>query len=230
MSITLARPADWSYVLHLSQKHAEELGFIPAAAMQNYLHRGRVRLARENGDPVGFFLHGGLHASQVRIFQACTQLDARGLKHGIALLSSLIADAAAQNCRFLSLHCRDGLESNGFWSACGFTSAGCYPGGKARGKIVHEWHLNINDALSNPTLPYAADWIKRLSQIDPAAEGSSPSASFPRTPQELARLFGIETYLDSEEANVTTRTTSIEQPRTLALEALRSLDIAATHP
>ena len=46
----------------------------------------------------------------------------------------------------------------------------------------------------------------------------------------VARLFGIETYLDSEEANVTTRTTSIEQPRTLALEALRSLDIAATHP
>jgi hypothetical protein len=162
MSIHKATAADLSYVIDLSKRHATELGFIPRAAVVNYLERDRVTLARENNDPAGFFLVGKLGVPQLRIFQACVQYDARGLNHGIALLSDLITKAAFSGTEFLSLHCRDGLESNGFWSACGFTSGGLILGGQARRKIVHNWELRITDALANPALPYARCYLAAL--------------------------------------------------------------------
>lgn len=162
MSITAARPTDLPYVIDLSRKLATEVGFIPRMAVSNYLDRGRITMAHENGDRAGFFLVGALGVPQLRIFQACVQYDARGLNHGIHLLSELITRAALSGTEFVSLHCRDGLESNGFWSACGFTSGGLILGGKARRKIVHQWELTIADALAIPTLPYARHYLASL--------------------------------------------------------------------
>jgi hypothetical protein len=230
MAIKTASDRDWSYILSLSKKHAEELGFIPAAAMQSYLHRGRVRLATENADPVGFFLHGGLQASQVRIFQACVQLDARGLRHGLTLLSSLITDAALSGTRFLSLHCRDTLESNGFWSACGFKVGALLPGGKARGKVLFEWHLDINEALSNPSLPYAANWLRRVQGSLAGGEVEGAGSGLPRSQEEIARLFGIKTSLDPEERNVRIAEGGFPSASTIACEALRTLELAHSLP
>lgn len=176
MSIELANPTAFKYIVALAKKHATELGFIPAAAMENYLHRGRITLARENDDPCGFFLVGKLGVPQLRIFQACVQYDARGLKHGLLLLSDLITKAADSGTEFLSLHCRDGLESNGFWSACGFHLAEISAVGTSRRKVVHTWHLRIGDALADASLPYARHYLAALGRR--AAEGTlSPTCS-----------------------------------------------------
>lgn len=195
MSTHKATLRDFPYIFDLSKKNAEELGFIPRQAMLNYLERDRMTLARENGEPCGYFLTGALGPRQLRIFQACVQYDARGLKHGLALLSRLIADAADAGTHFLSLHCRDGLDSNGFWSACGFKSGGLIAGGKARRKIVHQWELDIRDAIGSPVLPYAGYYLARLGQR--AAEGFSQStgqdATFAGTPKQI---------LDTRETNV----------------------------
>lgn len=159
--LTKATPSDLPYIVSLSKRHAEELGFLPREAMAAYLDRQRVTLARENGEPCGYFLTSALQP-QTRIFQACVQLDARGLGHARELLGDLIAQAAIAGSSKISLHCRDGLASNGFWSACGFTSAGLILGGAARRKIVHVWALSIADALDNPALPYAGHFLRKL--------------------------------------------------------------------
>lgn len=161
MAVTPANSADLSYIVSLSKRHAEEVGFLTTSAMQAYLDRGRVTMALENGDPCGYFLTGGM-APRIRIFQACVQLDARGLKHGQSLLADLITRAAQRGGQLLTLHCRDGLESNGFWTACGFKTRGLLLGGSARKKIVHEWELKISDALANPSLPYARHFFTSL--------------------------------------------------------------------
>lgn len=159
------------YIVDLAAVHATELGFIPRQAMAAYVQRGRVTLARENGDPCGFFLTSGL-APRTRIFQACVQRDARGLGHAIDLLGDLLGRAAVAGVREISLHCRDGLESNGFWSACGFQSGGLILGGTARRKIVHDWRLRIIDAVRDPSLPYGARILESLSRR--AAENPRP--------------------------------------------------------
>lgn len=223
MAQRIAVERDWSYILSLSKKHAEELGFIPAAAMQHYLQRGRVSLATENGDPAGYFLTGGLSTRQLRIFQACVQIDARGLKHGLALLSDLITRAAESGTQFLSLHCRDGLESNGFWSACGFKNAGLILGGKARQKIVMQWELDIRDALSNPTLPYAQHFLASLRAG--TATGPLQSAC-----EVVTRTQEKRPYLDTEESNVTAPGRTLDQSRQFAAEALRTLQLASSLP
>lgn len=161
MAVTVSSPTDLTYIVSLSKAHAEELGFLTRGAMEHYLFTNRVRMARENGDPCGYFLTSTLK-EHTRIFQACVQLDARGLAHGQALLGDLVARAAAAGSVRISLHCRDGLASNGFWSACGFRLAAVAPGGAARRKIVNTWELRVADALCNPTLPYAAEFFRRI--------------------------------------------------------------------
>ena len=178
MPIAIASARDLTYIESLSKKHAEELGFLTRSAMASYLDRQRVTLARENGDPVGYFLTG-CAGRRLRIFQACVQMDARGLGHARDLLTDLIARAATAGTSRITLHCRDGLESNGFWSACGFTSAGLLFGGGARRKLIHEWQIDIADALGNPALPYARGFFHSLRLR--AEEGASQDAS-PRLP------------------------------------------------
>lgn len=169
MSIEISKPSDLPYIVHLSKVHAEELGFLTRSAMATYLDSNRVTMARENGEPCGYFLTSH-HRQQTRIFQACVQMDARGLGHAQSLLSDLIRRSAAAGCQRLTLHCRDGLASNGFWSACGFSCTRLIPGGGARRKIVNQWELRVFDALRNPSLPYAADFVRQFQA------GAAPAA------------------------------------------------------
>lgn len=215
MSIRPATAADLSYIVSLSKKHATELGFLPRLAMENYLERDRVRMATENGEPCGYFLTGGLGVERLRIFQACVQLDARGLNHGLALLSQTINSALLSGTNHITLHCRDGLHSNGFWSACGFKSAGLLLGGKARRKIVHEWRLDILDAVSNPALPYASHLLAsiRAGQTEGPLESACETLS--RSPENSPNL-------DPRETNSFSGGGWFDLARSFAREALRT--------
>jgi len=157
MSIRIAKPSDLTYIIALAAKNADALGFLTRAATENYIERRKVTLARENGDPCGFLLTSARDRAEVRIFQACVQYDARGLRHGIAMLSGLITEAASHGAHQISLHCRDGLASNAFWQACGLHLTSIIPGGHTRRRVVNVWTLPIHEALHLPTHPYAAD-------------------------------------------------------------------------
>lgn len=157
--LALATPADVSYLAHLSRKHADALGWIPTAALASYADRGRVTVARVNRQHAGYLLHSPL-ADRCRIFQACIQYDARRRQHGEDLVADLVARAAVAGSRIVTLHCRDGLDSNAFWSACGFELAELNLGGKARGKIINHWQLDVGQAIVNPTLPFAAAFLR----------------------------------------------------------------------
>lgn len=185
MSISTANLRHLPYIVDLAKKNADALGFLTREATAVYIDRRNVTLARENGDPCGFLLTSRRNKSEVRIFQACVQYDARGLTHGINMLSSLISEAAANGTYQISLHCRDGLQSNAFWKACGLHLSSIIPGGHTRRRVVNVWSLQLSEALHLPTHPYAANF---LSQIR-----SSPEGCFGATPPE--RTAAIEALI-----------------------------------
>jgi hypothetical protein len=100
------------------------------------------------------------------------------------MLSSLISEGAANGIFEISLHCRDGLESNRFWQACGLHLSSIIPGGHTRRKVVNVWTLQLSEALSLPTHPYAADFLSTLrgrqegSQTDVGEQEGSRLAAF----------------------------------------------------
>ena len=174
MSVTRANSRHLSFLRHLQDQNSLALGFLTPAAQLAYIERGRVTLARDNGDPVGYFLTSTRARRDVRIFQACVQFDARGLTHGLDMAAQLITEAAHYGSTSISLHCRDGLESNAFWQACGFALKEILPGGHARGRVVNVWHLDIAAALQLPTHPYAAAY---LASLDPGGASRKISAA-----------------------------------------------------
>jgi len=228
MSIELATAKDFNYIIELSKRHAEELGFIPRAALLNHLEAGRMTVARENGDDVGYFLTNRVGQKQVRIFQACVQLDARGLKHGLALLSDLVTRCAITGSHHITLHCRDGLESNNFWSACGFTKRRIFPGGLARGKIIHEWELDLSTALGSGVLPFARHFLASLRSGPAKSTLESAGKALASTPT-FAEKIGIFAHkLDTRESNVTHAHAGDRTTSHVVNEALRCLDLAAS--
>jgi hypothetical protein len=192
MGIEVSTPSDLAYIVSLAKKHSDALGFIPRAAMAARIDSGCVKLATENNDPCGFFLTSGMQPT-VKIFQACVQTDARGLNHAKALLADLICRTAAAGGRSITLHCRDELESNGFWSACGFKLDSLILGGHTRRKIVNQWRLDIGAALASPVLDYQKHFLARLrsSTFERGAESClpSPCTRVPSTAESGSRCF-----------------------------------------
>ena len=128
--ITRATPRDLAYVVDLQKRHANALGFIPRAALEEKIDRGRIWLARENGEPAGYLHHGSLARPEVRIFQAAIQYDARRRHMGLALVDDLVRRAEHAGARGVSLRCLSFLEANQFWDAAGFSLLTTEPGGK----------------------------------------------------------------------------------------------------
>lgn len=128
--VTAATPRDLPYVVALQKRHADALGFIPRLALEQKIELGRIRLARENGEPAGFLHHGSLARPEVRVFQAAIQYDARRRRMGLALVDDLVRRATDAGARGVSLRCLSFLEANEFWDAAGFRLLTTEPGAK----------------------------------------------------------------------------------------------------
>lgn len=143
------------YIVALQRKHYEALGFIPRPRTEEYLRRGQVLLAHENGEPCGFLTYG-MGWPTLKVYQACIQYDARRREHGMALVGRLIARASRSGHSMISLWCADDLESNEFWKACGFVFGGQREGGTKRGRKHNLWLYRVPETPALALLDGAA--------------------------------------------------------------------------
>ena len=134
------------FVDDLAHKNSEALSFIPRPMLERYAEAGQVMLAKENGEPCGFLIHGN-GARWCRIYQACIQYDARYREHGLSLVRALIEKATRQGFEAISLWCASDLDSNKFWQEAGFSFAGCRAGGQRRGRQHNHWMLWLQPVL-----------------------------------------------------------------------------------
>ena len=142
--IRRATQHDVSFIVALHRRLSGSLGFMPTEALREHVDLQHVVIAEENGDPAAFIVHGALKPT-LRIFQAAVHYDLQRRYLGSAILSDVAARAHACGVSAITLGCRDGLESNAFWSALRFDLRSVELGGAKRRKMVNRWQLDLCD-------------------------------------------------------------------------------------
>jgi hypothetical protein len=132
------------YIVSLSQKHYEEIGFIPKPRLKKYLESDQIWLSKENDDPCGFIIFGK-GWPVLRIYQTCIQYDVRRQHHALNLIKKLINKAIAENYLAISLWCAHELDANQFWQSCGFQFMEQKEGGKRRHRKLNKWVLFLDN-------------------------------------------------------------------------------------
>jgi GNAT superfamily N-acetyltransferase len=126
------------FVLSLSKRHFEEIGFLPAPRLERYQASGQLWTEFENGELCGFLVWGNGWPI-LRVYQVCIQYDAQRRLHGAALIARLIKKAEDEGYESISCWVADDIPANDFWRTMGFILRGTRIGGKARGRIHNAW-------------------------------------------------------------------------------------------
>jgi len=108
---------------YLQKREKDALGFLPWAAFEQALEKGRVLLCYDNDDPAGYLIHGPVRPV-TKIYQTVVCDDVRRILHGTALVEAVTERANAGHARRISLHCAEDLEANKFWEALEFKKTG----------------------------------------------------------------------------------------------------------
>lgn len=137
------------YVVGLSRRHYDEIGFLPESRLRSYQERGQLWHASENGELCGFLVWGN-GWPVLRVYQVCIQYDVRRRQHGLELVRKLITLATANGYSAIACWVADDIPANDFWRSCGFEVRGQRQGGRARGRNHNQWvfHLPMPKQLS----------------------------------------------------------------------------------
>lgn len=128
---------DRLFVADLQRKYANQLGFLPHAALDELVDGGRVLLALENGEPAGYLAsrtHLRCQPSTAPIVQAAVCYDARRRALGTRLVEAVCQDAWVAGSTVVQCWCAENLDACDFWSACGFTAVADRDPKNARGR------------------------------------------------------------------------------------------------
>jgi ribosomal protein S18 acetylase RimI-like enzyme len=140
---------DIRYVIDLSKKHYEEIGFLPAPRLEAYQQAGQLWMANENDERCGFMVWGR-GWPVLRVYQVCIQYDAQRREHGFSLVRRLIAKADNEGYEAISCYVADDIDANSFWRACGFSCVGQRDNGNRRKRLHNHWVMRMpNPSQSN---------------------------------------------------------------------------------
>ena len=132
----------------LMKRNSATLGFLPRAALHDYLSKGNV-LGAWNGHNrlVGYLLYGANQIS-FRIAHLCVSERSRGQGIARQLVETLKGKVSTQ--RMITLHCRRDFPANNLWPRLGFIPLGERPGRSQAGNLLTHWCLTLvpDDQLS----------------------------------------------------------------------------------
>jgi L-amino acid N-acyltransferase YncA len=134
------------YVVSLSKKHYEEIGFLPKPRLEQYNQAGQLWSELENGELCGFMVWGA-GWPVLRVYQVCIQYDAQRREHGINLVMRLITKADTEGYEAISCYVADDIEANKFWKQSGFTCIGQREGGARRGRKHNHWVMFMKSPM-----------------------------------------------------------------------------------
>ena len=126
------------FVVSLSRKNYEAIGFLPKPRLQQYADQGQLWTQDENGEPCGFLVWGN-GWPVLRVYQVCIDYDAQRLHHGAALIARLIGKAESEGYTAISAWVADDIPANHFWEAMGFVHTSSRNGGEKRKRMHNGW-------------------------------------------------------------------------------------------
>jgi N-acetylglutamate synthase-like GNAT family acetyltransferase len=141
-----ATPTHLPYILNLQRRFSNQVGFLPAQALESYVEHGMIQLAEENSDPAGYILWRHRLTAQPQlasIVQAAVQMDAQRRHHGLALLEEIKRQAIINGQLGIQAICRVGIEANEFWRAAGFKNIAITNCRNARDRPLIVWRLPL---------------------------------------------------------------------------------------
>lgn len=134
--IRFAKESDLPYIIDLSKKESQSIGFIPKMAYLSAITgiktgdrwsitcNDKIWVCECNGDLVGFVLasFGQFNGKWKtgKIAQICLQVDARLMLRGKLLLNSVIDYGYTVGTASFGCGCADDLPSNLFWQTMGW--------------------------------------------------------------------------------------------------------------
>lgn len=135
-TVRFATMKDIPYIIDLSKKENQSIGFIPKMAYESAITgiktgrrwsdvcNDKMWVIECSGDLVGFCLASfgriGMNLKMGKIAQICLQTDARLMDRGRVLLDSVIEYGKAVGTLRWSCGCADDLPSNLFWQCMGW--------------------------------------------------------------------------------------------------------------
>jgi hypothetical protein len=111
------------WVVHTSDHHTHELGFLPQAAFDLAHTRGTLRVRHIGSEPIAYVLHGILKP-ETKIWQTYTAAELRLDDHADSLVRELLIDLSKAHAERVYCWVADDLEAIHFWEAIGFTRCG----------------------------------------------------------------------------------------------------------
>lgn len=145
-----ATQKDRSFLESLQRKFSNQIGFLPAQAIDAYIEIGAYTIALENDQPAGFILSRPSLRWQpalASVTQAAVAMDAQRRHIGLALLNRIVSQLVPGQTTGIQAVCRIGLEANEFWHAAGFTPICHLRGENARKKDLIVWRMPITKKI-----------------------------------------------------------------------------------
>jgi hypothetical protein len=172
-----ATPDDVPYLDSLQRQMRNAVGFLPTAALMEYVCKDCVSIGFLNGDPASYLLGTPAKKSSpgcAAIYQAAVQYDARHQLLGTTLVEHFV-DHLPGSAVAVELWCAQDLDANQFWEAADFQALAYRVGSHAKRRIHILWRRLLNAA------PHAAL---------PPLSGLSTSGQTRRTTVTVPLKFG----------------------------------------
>jgi len=151
-------------IITLMRQNSNALGFIPHTQLKRrWIDRQLYVPIQPRGTGArGYLLHGPPKPGRpLSIHQICVDQDYRLNYHASAALNTLIQRANQHQASLIRLRCASDLEANLFWLSVGFRLVATNRGGKARGRQINEYHLQLREPqppTPTPTGPGLPWW------------------------------------------------------------------------
>ena len=133
--------ADLDAVDELMKRNVGTLGFLPHAAINDYLQKNGVLGANDQyGRLIGYLMFAA-NRDRFRIAQLCVSESFRGQGIGRQLVESLKASAETQ--KLITLRCRNDFPAHEMWPNLGFVPTHEKPGRSKEGHPLTLWRLQL---------------------------------------------------------------------------------------
>ena len=129
-------------VVTLGDKHRATLGFMPREAFLDLLSKGRVLIAHEGRDVLGYLLFRHVAVRHtVSITHLCVDKSKVGRGVARALVDRLVADHP--HAHAVELRCRRDYDASKVWPRLGFAPVGERAGRSTTGELLVDWRRSL---------------------------------------------------------------------------------------